>query len=898
MKSRIVYTALLLVLFWKSGYGQVEKDTSRSLGSGQVSVFNLRATIHLYREKPEKALPLLQKAVQTNNSVPASSRTMSYNLLALAYYGIGAYDPALKACDSALFILDHNSDAKDGALHEQRVMALNTKANLLFIQGAYNEAALTIDEAEQICADQLSPDHKYTIFTAINHAAFYQYIGDYEQAYTLLMKAKRGYEKNRFHSSHRFILLLNNLAFNRTRAGDSAMATEYFETAKTIAQKRFGKRSWDYALVMHNNADFYTNTNKYCQAESAYKTAIAIRKRLVDTFGMDYIISTGNLGYLYKKMGRYGDARNLLEQLLPTIKQHYGENHKLYITTLNNLAVATYLSGPGHRSVALDTFKQGLSLQKEWLIGNYEILAEAEKKELLDQELRGYLDFWQQASIDSDNVSAEESYEYVAFYKGMQLADCQKSWAKIIVDQNASLIGLLDTYKVHKALYRTELNKNTETKRENRKRQEKLDSLTSLLNFYEHELNLRSGILQGKVEELTANAVQSKLASNEVFIDFSSYRTWDKTWTDQRNYIAYVIRSGQKTELIDLFHEAALKELLTGWYGAGGIDSVRSGFIPVSGIGELSIDLNKNFEGLHTLIFSKLEPYLKGCNRLTISPTGLLHLVNFSALTLESGKRLGSTYQIELVSSLRSVIGRDSTPSSIFRDSSIALFGGIDYGQCLKKTSSIAVSEFPWLSGARLEVEKIHLAFINGGFQSTLVQSKAATEESFVQLSKSSPEIIHLATHGYFQKTDNGSNFDPMLRSGLAMAGVNEACINWDSLSFLDQGALTAYEVSQLDLSNTRLVVLSACETGLGDIDASEGVFGLQRAFKMVGVDYLLISLWSVPDKETQELMTLFYQNLLKNEGSVHTAFYKAQNFMAKKYSNEPHKWAAFILIE
>lgn len=137
-----------------------------------------------------------------------------------------------------------------------------------------------------------------------------------------------------------------------------------------------------------------------------------------------------------------------------------------------------------------------------------------------------------------------------------------------------------------------------------------------------------------------------------------------------------------------------------------------------------------------------------------------------------------------------------------------------------------------------------------------------------------------------------------MLRSGLILAGANS---NWNrELSNTDEkedGILTAYEISTMDLSNTELVVLSACETGLGDIQGNEGVYGLQRAFKIAGVHHVLMSLWQVPDKQTSELMRLFYENWITHKMSIRDALYKAQNTMRRK-GYEPYYWAGFVLME
>jgi CHAT domain-containing protein len=174
--------------------------------------------------------------------------------------------------------------------------------------------------------------------------------------------------------------------------------------------------------------------------------------------------------------------------------------------------------------------------------------------------------------------------------------------------------------------------------------------------------------------------------------------------------------------------------------------------------------------------------------------------------------------------------------------------------------------------------------------------------------------ILHIATHGYafpeynFDDTTTGKNSlrysyrystNPMVRSGLILAGGNWAWTGSDTLSKLgaeQNGILTALEVSQLNLKKTKLVVLSACETGLGKIEGSEGTFGLKRGFKLAGVEQMIVSLWSVPDKETMELMTLFYSDLTKTLNPV-TSFEKAQKEMRTKYPTDPEKWAGFVLV-
>jgi CHAT domain-containing protein len=222
-----------------------------------------------------------------------------------------------------------------------------------------------------------------------------------------------------------------------------------------------------------------------------------------------------------------------------------------------------------------------------------------------------------------------------------------------------------------------------------------------------------------------------------------------------------------------------------------------------------------------------------------------------------------------------------------------------------------------YLPATKTEVENISSTLTAEKWKVNLVEDKDASEGKFKTYAGSNAtSILHIATHGfaYDEKKEANESWndlglrigfkyqssdDPMIRSGLLFGGAN---ITWkgkgDSLlkSTNDDGILTALELSQMDLSNTKLAVLSACETGKGAIVGSEGTFGLQRALKLAGVDNMIVSLWKVPDDATQEMMTLFYNNLSATKKIV-ASFNDAQKTMRNKYPDEPIKWGGFVLI-
>jgi CHAT domain-containing protein len=220
-----------------------------------------------------------------------------------------------------------------------------------------------------------------------------------------------------------------------------------------------------------------------------------------------------------------------------------------------------------------------------------------------------------------------------------------------------------------------------------------------------------------------------------------------------------------------------------------------------------------------------------------------------------------------------------------------------------------------YLKGSEIEVKEINNTLKNKGWLTTISSGKNANEHLFKkELNLKSPGIIHISTHGFAfpekvikeefelqmnETTTYRISEDPMVRCGLMLSGAN---ITWngDSKKMIettgDDGILTAAEVANLDLSNTKLVVLSACETGLGKIESTEGTFGLKRGFKLAGVDQIIVSLWKVPDNESMELMTLFYSELAKSN-NIDSSFSNAQKVMRNRYPFEPQKWAGFVLV-
>jgi CHAT domain-containing protein len=267
--------------------------------------------------------------------------------------------------------------------------------------------------------------------------------------------------------------------------------------------------------------------------------------------------------------------------------------------------------------------------------------------------------------------------------------------------------------------------------------------------------------------------------------------------------------------------------------------------------------------------------------------------------------------------------------------SSTALFGGIKYDldgpeitklqQSLPKNdlalsrgftsdSTLRSNPYDSLPGTRKEVVSITAMLQANNIKTDLYTGINGNEEAFKALSNQNINVIHIATHGFFypdekvnpqdmdrmmlmgdQKFRNIA--DPLRRSGLILAGGNRTWKGEEPIARMEDGILTAKEISEMNLQNTELVVLSACETGLGDIKGGEGVFGLQRAFKLAGVKTIIMSLWKVPDGSTSEMMQLFYSKWLRGMDK-RDAFRETQREMHKRYPKSPKDWAGFVMLD
>ena len=337
---------------------------------------------------------------------------------------------------------------------------------------------------------------------------------------------------------------------------------------------------------------------------------------------------------------------------------------------------------------------------------------------------------------------------------------------------------------------------------------------------------------------------------------------------------------------------------------------------------------SSNSQVLYECLWEKIEPYLHGIETIYFSPAGKISQVNNSILCDQTGEYLMNKYNLVRVSATNKIAEvKDNNAESY---ESICLYGDIQYDMSVddmiaasgnydcysgvpidyERLRSIS-NRGKWgiIEGTKEEINNIEVLLGNNNIRVLKKMGTDATEESVKSISGHSPDILHFATHGYSLSTypaaDENiaiSSMTPFSRkegyllwSGLLMAGANNAWSGNKTNINVEDGILTADEVSRLDLSGTRLAVLSACETANGILDPIDGILGLQHAFKKAGVKTIVMSLWKIPDEATSMLMRYFYSFLMDGL-ECNDALKRAMREMKSIYA-DPYYWGSFIIL-
>ena len=844
----------------------------------------------------KKAIDLYKKL---NNDRGVS---LIYNNLAFLYTSKGDYTKALNTFNKALEIAIKGGDKPIEAA------CYSNMGIVYYYQGSYNKTieqykkALKIDIELGNIAEQAS---KYNAL-----GSFYNILGSDEKATKYLLKAIEMYEnignKGGIAGSY------HNLADIFQNKGEYDKAIEYYNKAIKINAEN-GRKDW-----LSNNygslGNVYQLTKDYNKAKNYYNKSLKIKKELGDKKSIIAIHT--NIAHLYIEMAESGNLNNNLDTAfkylntaLPVAEQN------ALITDIHSISgnLATVFWMKNNIDSAEVKFNRYINIDNKNILMNFSFLSENEKEQYIATITSNY---WKYNSFALKNRKknpriTEMVYNNTIKNKGLLLKSNTAMRNAIYTSNNSTLKQDYDEW----VYLKQQIAKKYSNGSDATILVDKADSLEANLVKSSNEFSDFK-----KVQNITWKEVQKGLKQNEVAIEFIHFPLLnpDSSFTDFTNqiqYVALVVTSKSKyPEMIPLFKEKQLKKII-GKFGGNNYSYINS-------IYGKNTKINKE---LYNLIWKPMEGSLKGAKKIYLSPDGLLHKISFSAIAKEQNVYLCDAYNIEMKSTTGKITEQNHMITQGHQINTATLFGGINYN-----TDSTKQKVWNYLDGTKTETQKINKILKKGKVKVNYYTNNLATEEEF-KLMASNSNILHIATHGFFypdpkevqeeteKKVEYGDvvfrggsrgfgvntfveNENSLMRSGLVFAGANDVWSKQTDNDTIDDGVLTAQEVANIDMRNTNLVVMSACETGLGDIKGSEGVYGLQRAFKMAGVQYEIMSLWQVPDKETEEFMTTFYKNLVKqnnlpeDEIGIKKAFAETQKKMRTKY--DPYFWAAFVLIE
>lgn len=927
--KRMKYLYLLIILCLCNRQAYAQHADSLHMPPSWDSLSTLMDEAYGNRNIPlairyaEAALPIVVKEFGLEDS------TYGYVLSSLAvYYKMqGRLQEAVELNQqaNANFRQSLGLDSQTYWTHYQNM------ARLQQAMGNYGQALAMLLEAQANMLHLVGKnDHVYCNITS-NLGLLYLDIGQNEKAVSSFLEARQHY-KNVVGKDHpSYGRVQNNLALAYLKTGQYDEAETLFKLAIENTIANYGANHSETATGYNNLAGVYRRTGRLQEALELSKQTFAIAEQQLPAAHPNYALWQNNLAGAYKDLGQFEVALPIFKDARALMATSVGEDHTLYSRALYSL-VATY-AALGETDSLWATYQQALQSTLTIIGNQFGYMTEIEKAGFLNL-LKTDFDACASIFYRLGNRLPQGSgaiYNNELVLKSMILGNTVAMRQQIQASASPHIAALYDAWNSQKSFL------SKEYAYPKQYRSALVDSIEQEVNKLERELVTYSAAFANSQNEtnITWQQVQQKLKPAEAAIELVSFNYQNNFWTDSVLYAALIIRPGMESPpYVPLFEQQQLDAILQLDDTDNNTEALVSQlYASRGGIGVAATSQLPSAQ-LYNLIWQPLESYLTGVKKIYLSPTGALHQVALHALPDGEGKWLLNKYDLHYLTSTRLLVNPRQVDIS---GKTFQAYGGISYTlsdtawsdlarkQTAVPTPHMALAEWQtqakltasrgegnnrgWvaLPGTLIEVTNISGLLNKYQWQTQTYTGGQALEERFKTNSDSlAPDVLHIATHGFFYSKPRGNTStitdatvysqatDPMLRSGLILAGGNR---DWQQKPLPDgveNGILTAYEVAQLDLSNTDLVVLSACETGLGDVQGSEGVYGLQRAFKQAGANYLLLSLWKVPDAQTVELMELFYKDWLKGT-DLSEAFRKAQLKMSQKYS--PYEWAAFKLV-
>lgn len=686
-------------------------------------------------------------------------------------------------------------------------------------------------------------------------SSLYAEIGNYDKYLTYSLLDCQATMNYMGENSYNYASSLINLYEAYKLNHQNEQAENCLKKASEITKKLFGEDSKEYYKIIHKKSISYTfepskNGNK------VFKKCLTLSYRLFGPNSKEYATDLCWYGMfkLYTSKDKSGLA--LMHNGIDILLNIKDEANSLFF--LSQLSVWSHYFK--EYDIAYNTSKKYYITTKQYVSSNFPYLVDWQRESLWNG-LHENLQIIIPMAVETNSPEfLKLAYNSLLVGKGLLLQSSNLISNVIIKNED------LDLNEIHSQI-------NTDKNRLlNVIEYEKIDSINhNIFRLQRQELNKLS--LQedfNKIFNYDWTDIRNKLKDEDVAIEFVSYPT-----QDCNSYIALVVNSQSTTPMcIPLFNDKEIKKYSN------------------------DIDTKYDYSSfdLYKLIWSKLETnVLKNIRNIYFSADGIIHNIAIEGLKDNNGKSAAEKWQINRLSSTREILNE----SIKTKYKNAILYGGLQFSDIKKETKN--------------EVDEIKKILDQYNVTAQTLSDSVGTEKSFKALSDSEFNLLHMATHGHFWTNESENKYknvkfkclidqftpkeSALLRSGLLLSGANHALKGLYIDNNIEDGVLTAHEISTMKFKDLDLVVLSACETGLGEV-TPDGVFGLQRGFKLAGAKSILMSLWEVDNDATKMLMVEFYKNFLKGDSKT-TSLKKAQEYVKSQPGYEdPEFWAGFILLD
>ncbi len=649
-----------------------------------------------------------------------------------------------------------------------------------------------------------------------------------------------------------------------------------------IMGKKLGKDNPQYAEILKNVAVLYISEGKYDIAFSSLTQAETIWRTKTGTKSNINAASIYTLtGDVYYQLKNYPKAEEFYNKGKDLYNRFFSSNHPEYVKVLSKLAKVYYMEKEFKRSKK--NIEEALGNYENFIKQYFPALSEREKAKYWNT-IKGDFEFYNTLAfgqLEDFRDLTGKVYNYQLLTKALLLSSSIKIRERILNSNDEALKANYNLWVQKKEFLTNALSMSTQQLTDNA-----IDpvSLSNEVERLERELSEKSELFGQSFEnkKITYENVQKALGKNEVAVEMVRYRFFNHTLTDSVMYVAlYVKNDNSRPKVIQLPEGYRMETRYFRFYRNSIINKLPETFS-------------------YKVFWEPIQKEIGQYATIYLSPDGVYNILNLEAISTPDGKYVIDNSNIVLVSNTKDLYLRKVKTKSVGASNNATMFGNPTFYLSASTEKTIAS-----LPGTEKEVNELQELLKQKGWTTNEYVESSASEERVKEVD--SPKIFHIATHGFYTAaTEPGDGAkmgeneaqmteNPLLKTGLLLKGAGDV-LNKTKYNYnIESGILTAYEAMSLNLDKTDLVVLSACETGLGEISNGEGVYGLQRAFLVAGAKTLIMSMFKVDDEATQELILNFYKKWLATS-NLRQSFIDAKKELRIKYP-EPIYWGAFMMI-